>query len=310
MNNTSQQSGNEPQDFKIEIQNFGKYRGVVINSYKGPFGELSIPASFNGIPVMAIADFAFKGCSGLKSIVLPEGLVSIGDYAFEKCGIASITLPEGLVSIKKSVFAGCTRLTSITLPDTLTSIGKSAFSGCNGLTSITLPVGLTSIGERAFDGCNKLTDFIVDEQNQSYSSIGGVLFDKAGTVLVWYPKGRQDKSYTIPDGVTHIEDWAFEGCIVIRSITLPNSLTSIGNYVFTKCGLANISLPDGLTSIGNSAFKMCNRFTSITLPQTLISLGEYAFAECSNLEKVVISRKTKIGSGAFYHVPGERTYRS
>ena len=110
----------------------------------------------NGI--QSIGDWAFNGCNSLSSITLPEGLTSIGKKAFFRCfSLSSITLPEGLTSIGDSAFSNCESLSSITLPEGLTSIGDSAFSYCISLNSITLPEGLTSIEDGAFRGCNSLT---------------------------------------------------------------------------------------------------------------------------------------------------------
>ena len=137
----------------------------------------------------------------------------------------------------------------------------------------------------------------------------GVLFDKTGTTLIWYPKGKQDKTYSIPEGVTQIGSYAFEGCRRLTDITLPEGITVIGDWAFAECGFGDIRFPEGLTAIGSCAFKMCTRLTSVTFPESLTAIGDYAFAECLNLETIVLSRQLKVGIGAFHHVPGQLTYQ-
>lgn len=311
MNTMVHHPDNESQDFKIEVQSFGESRGIAITGYKGNLKSITIPDAINDMPVRGIGDWAFRGRTGITGINFPAGLLSIGEYAFEKCtGLSAVTFPAGLDAIKKGAFSGCNRLTAITFPDSLTAIGSGVFAECGGLTSITLPAGLASIGERAFFGCNRITEIRVAEGNQAYSSIEGILFDKGGTTLMWYPKGREDKTYTIPEGVKHIGDWAFEGCRRLTEVALPDGLISIGHWAFAECGLTGITFPMGLTAIKERAFFRCSRFTRVTLPPSIVSIGEYAFADCSNLETIVLSRNIKIGNGAFYHAPGQLTYRS
>ena len=147
-----------------------------------------------------IGKCAFKGCSGLTSLTLPDGITEIGDEAFEYCsGLTSLTLPDGITEIGSGAFFGCSGLTSLNLPAGITSIGGSAFNSCSGLTSLTLPAGITSIGDDAFYGCSGLT------------------------------------SLTIPDGVTKIGKYAFSNCSYLTSLTIPSSVNSLGDYAFKNC---------------------------------------------------------------------------
>ena len=182
-----------------------------------------------GSGVTTIGDYAFSGCSGLKSITLPDSLTSIGDGAFLLCdGLTSITLPDSITSMGIAVFQYCRSLTSITIPDSLTTIGDGAFLGCGSLTSITLPASLTTIGDRAFYYCSGLT------------------------------------SITLPDSLTTIGDWAFYYCSGLTSITFPDSLATIGDYAFVGCdSLTSITFPDSLTTIGYEAFSGCNDLTTV-----------------------------------------------
>jgi len=133
----------------------------------------------------------------------------------------------------------------------------------------------------------------VDSQNPAYSSVDGVLFNKNRTVLIQYPIGKQEKSYTIPSSVTTIGDRAF-AVTSLTSVTIPSSVTSIGDRAFFKCtSLTNITIPSGVTSIGEGAFNWCTSLTSITISSSVISIGAMAFDNTS-LTSVTMSRRTRI----------------
>jgi len=221
------------------------YAGKVLYIYKG-----TMPANtvINNIrtDTVAIANGAFKGCTSLKSVTLPASVAFIGcspwNYKFYESG----------------VFEGCTSLSSVNIPAGVTTIRDRTFLRCKSLASITIPAGVTSIGDETFYGCTSLTGITVDTQNKNYSSIQGVLFNKSGTILVIYPQGRQDKTYTIPAGVKSIADWAFDGCGNIIGITIPAGLTTIGEGAFYECtNLTSINIPASVTSVGYSAFFDC-----------------------------------------------------
>ena len=158
--------------------------------------------------------------SYLKYVTLPDGLTSIGYYAFYDCeSLTSITIPNSVTSIGGGAFSGCKGLTSITIPNSVTSIGHGAFEGCEGLTSITIPNSVTSIGVYAFFGCEGLT------------------------------------SITIPNSVTSIGDGAFQECSSLTSVTLGSGVTSIGSDAFRGCDniqevTAYMPTPPAATSCG------------------------------------------------------------
>lgn len=138
----------------------------------------------------------------------------------------TVTIPDGVTSIGKDAFVGCDALKSITIPDSVISIGDKVFAGCTTLENITIPNGVINIENYAFAGCNSLQSINVSEGNSNYLSCGGVLFDKSKSVLIKYPEGEKDTSYIIPDGVTSIGDFAFMYCISLKSITIPENVTS------------------------------------------------------------------------------------
>ena len=208
---------------------------------------------------------AFQDCSSLTSVTIPNSVTSIGAYAFYRCtGLTSVTIPNSVTSIGDHAFDGCSGLTSVTIPNSVTSIGDHAFYKCSGLTSVTIGNSVTSIGAGAFDGCSGLTSINVASDNSNYCLVDGVLFNKDKTTLILYPGGKQG-AYTIPNSVTSIGEYAFAGCTGLVSVTIPNSVTSIGNWAFSYCsGLTSVRIGNSVTSIRNGAFLFCNGLTSIT----------------------------------------------
>ena len=236
--------------------------------------------------VTSIGSQAFYECSNLTSITIPSGLTSIGEQAFGNCtGLTSITIPSGFISIGDYAFWNCTGLTSITIQNGVTSIGTGAFWNCSGLTSITIPSSVTSIGVNVFYGCSGLTDITVDSNNSSFCSESGVLFNKDKTTLIYYPLGKNDSSYTIPDGVTVIEQYAF--------------------YCNSK--LTSVTIPSGVTSIGEMAFRECSGLTSVIVPSSVTSIEYNAFWCCFNLI-IYIPGGITIGIDAFYSTAAKITY--
>ena len=252
---------------------------VEITDYNGSAKTVDIPEKINGKSVTSIGDCAFRYCTSLKSITIPNSVMEIGS----------------------SAFSGCSSLTSITIPNSVTEIGVYAFKGCTSLTSITIPNSVTNIGDSTFWGCSSLTAIYVAVDNKNYTSVNGVLFNKDKTALICYPAGKTDKSYNITNSVTSIGDYAFNGCSSLTSVTIPNSVTEIGGSAFVGCAsLKSITMPNSVTSIGDMAFYKCSSLTSITIPDSVTSIGSSAFSDCSKLRSITIPNSvTSIGAWAF-----------
>ena len=226
----------------------------------------------------------FHGCK-LNTIVIPNSVTSIGNYAFYDCSdLTSITIPNSVTSIGYSAFSGCSGLTSITIPNSVTSIGEWAFLNCSGLTSVTIPNSVTSIDFGAFSGCSGLASITVEEGNTKYDSRDNcnAIIDSNTNELI-----NGCKNTIIPNTVTSIGRRAFSGCSGLASVTIPNSVTSIGDMSFGGCsGLTSVTIPNSVTSIGGSAFYGCSGLTSITIPNSVTSIGISAFFGCSGLTSV------------------------
>jgi len=211
------------------------------------------------LPVRVIGEKAFKDNGMLVSVVLPQGITRIdsgysgyfgedgvhyeGVGAFRKCSsLTSITIPNSVTSMGDWAFKWCTGLTSITIPNSVTSIGGCAFYKCSSLTSVTIPEGVTHIGACAFSGCSSLTSITIPN---SVTSIDGIAFEGCSSLT----------SVTIPESVTHIGCNAFQGCSSLTSIKIPESVTHIGYYAFSGCSsLTSITIPESVTGIDKSAF--------------------------------------------------------
>ena len=173
-----------------------------------------------------------------------------------------LTIPERIIYFSKAY--------------RVTSIGESAFWGCSGLTSVVIPSSITSIGRRAFSGCSKLAEIVVDDGNQNYMSIDGILYSKDGSLL-----------HSCPGAKT--------------SVDIPSSVTSIGGSAFLLCsGLTSVVIPPSVTSIGESAFANCSGLTIVVIPSSVTSISSGAFYDCSNLKEVYCMMETPVATEATF----------
>ena len=238
-------------------------------------GNVMIPQSvsydWTTYSVTSIGQYAFRGCTGLTSVTIPNSVTSIERFAFAGCtGLISVTIGNSVTSIGMSAFSSCTGLTSVTIPNSVTHIEESAFRDCTGLTSVTIPNSVTHIEESAFRDCTGLT------------------------------------SVTIPNSVTSIDRFAFAGCKGLISVTIGNSVTSIGRSAFSSCtGLTSVTIPNSVTHIEESAFRDCTGLTSVIIPNSVTHIEESAFRDCTGLTSVIIPNSvTYIGGAAFYWCTG------
>ena len=259
--------------------------------------KISIPATYEGLPILGIGDRAFYNCAGLTGITIPDSVTSIGSEAFYLCtGLTNITIPDSVTFIDYWTFGFCTSLTSIMIPDSVRTIEWGGFYHCTGLTSITIPDSVTYISNIAFAGCTGLASITVDEDNPQYHSVNNCLIESATNTLL-----LGCKTSMIPNGVTSIGDHAFRNCEGLTSIMIPDSVTSVGVDAFRNCeGLTSIMIPNSVTSISDGAFWGCTDLASITMPDSVTSIGRHAFEGCTSLTSITISDSlTSIGADAF-----------
>ena len=267
--------------------------------------------------VTSIANYAFSYCTPLKEILLPKGISSIGESAFVNC-FAQIILEEGtneyilkddvLFNKDMTTLISCTKSKegSYNVPDTVTKIADTAFQDCYYLTEIHLPASLTEIGENVFVRTSSLTSITVDESNNNYASVDGVLFNKDKTILIQYPNAKAGTSYEIPNTVNTISELAFFGSDNLESLTIPGSVTTIGANAFRfAMYLTSIEIPESITAIPEGAFSYCFALSSVTLPSNLVSIGDEAFADCQALTTIEIPESVEtISYTAFRFIEG------
>ncbi len=257
----------------------------------------------------SIGVWTFCECSSLTEIKLPESLKDIGNVAFSSCSnLNSINLPEGLISIGRSAFSECVSLSDITLPQGVTSIGGGAFYGCSSLTSVNLPRGLTSIEEKVFLGCTSLSDVtlptsvtcIETEAFKDCSNLTSLDFSHLTSIGDSAFYGCGFKTVTIPESVTDIGNYVFSYCDNLRSAKLPSNIEKISDGLFNSCRrFSEFEIPASVKEIGNYAFSECNALTEITLPESLTSIGDSAFAETGITEFKLPTGLQSIGNYAF-----------
>ncbi len=293
------------------------YQGTSSSSYYDEYiGEIVIPetVTYDGetYSVTSIGDDAFKNCSGLTSVTIPNNVTSIGEEAFYGClGLTLVTIPNSVTSIGSFAFKGTAWYdnqpdglvyvgnvaygykgtmpdnTSITLKEGTVGI-SSAFVGCSGLTSVTIPNSVTSIGALAFSGCSGLTSVTIPN---SVTSICNRAFQDCSSLT----------SVVIPNSVTSIGHYAFDGCSGLTSIVIPNSVTSIGSGAFIQCSsLTSVTIPNSVTSISSQTFSHCISLTSVTIPNSVVSIDHKAFEGCYKLTSITIPNSvTTIGQVVF-----------
>ena len=239
--------------------------------------------------IAVIGDSAFFACSSLTSVSVPDSVTSIGDEAFALCSsLTSVSIPDSVTSIGDAAFHSCKSLTSVSIPDSVTSIGDLAFRFCDSLTSVSIPDSVEQIGTNPFAACSALKTISVSPEHLYFATIDGVLFRKADKALISYPAGIKSSTYTIPQGIASIGDYAFDSCTSLTSVSIPDSVTSIGDYAFGSCTfLTSVSIPDSVTSIGDRAFSYCKSLTSVSIPNSVAAIGDYAFSGCPNLTLTV-----------------------
>lgn len=229
----------ECKGFSYELLEDGTAR---IALYHGNKDRLVIPSELKGHPVSEIGTCAFFGQVDLKSVTFPESLRRIGSSVFLECdSLTSIVLPEGLVSLEGGAFAECISLYEVTLPKSLTQISISPFPTCYRLTEIHLP-----------------------DDHPVLALVDGALINRAEKKVLFCPcvfNGSSDFKGSIADVLQDIQvigEYAFERCIYLDSVVIPESVTSIMDYAFSGCeNLRSITIPPSVTHIGKNAFIGC-----------------------------------------------------
>ena len=258
--------------YNIEAENmhFGhNYINGVCSNCKELSAEFFEYSYSNGYITITDCDTSVSGDVSIPSVIEDSTVKAIDMYAFD----------------------GCDLITSVKIPDSVTYIDYYAFRSCDSLVSVDIPSSVTSLYVSSFDYCNALENINVSASNKNYSSVNGVLFNKAKNTIMLYPAGKKEKEYIIPSGVKIIGAEAFANCKALVNIDIPNGVTKINSEAFWSCNsLASVNIPNSVTSIGSSAFYNCYSLTEITIPDSVKELGQNAFQSCGSLTKVNISK--------------------
>lgn len=300
------------------VKSIGEKAFYLYSGYYGQ-GVIYMPDSITNI-----GDRAFEKCSNLIKIVLSNNLETIGDYAFYRCEVESMPpLPDSVTSIGDYAFYDCfgfselfignnvtrieegtfayTSISKLIIDDNVTYIGPDAFRGCY-IETLNLGHNITEISSTSFSNCDRLTNITVDNNNQYYTSVDGVIFTKDMSTLVMYPCNKAGTKYNIPNGVTQISDSAFEFCLNLENIDIPNSVQYIGTYAFSHCqNLTDITIPSSIISLGDYVFSSSTGLKSIYIQNGLTSIGKFIISNCQNLKNIFIpSSVTSIDRTAFF----------
>lgn len=321
--------------------------------------SVSIPDSVNSMGI-----HVFASCDSLSSVTLPDHLLDIQGTIFTHCsGLneikisannpyytidnhslievetntlinypanradTSYTVPDYIEIIGQEAFSSAQNLTSVILPEGVVEFKDEAFRN-TGLTTITLPASLVKMGGNPFPVCNDLHTIIVDEGNTAFYSQDGVLFEKEGNRLIYYPLGRTNTEYSVPagtleiaeqsfgwngtllkvilpEGLKKIDYYAFYYCRNMTEIVIPEGVNYIGPYAFCECySLNNVVIPSTVTEIMGCTFSWCRDLTNITLPETITTIYGCSFENCKNLTSINLPASiTLIEDDAFSGCP-------
>lgn len=289
----------------VIIPNGVKDIGESAFQYCSSLGSVTIPNSVTNIGLQA-----FCNCTSLRNVTIPDSVTSLGGGVFSGCdGLGSVTIPDSISNIAPAAFESCASLTNISIPTTINDIGQNAFLYCTSLASVTIPNSVTNIGLEAFTYCNSLTGIFVDAANPSYCDVDGVLFNKKRTTLIQCPGGKTG-TFTIPNGVTSIVNWAFASCARLKSVTIPETVRTVGGAFIGCTSLTSVAIPNSVIAIRNWTFNNCTSLTNITIGNSVTNIGNYALIGCTNLSSVYFggNAPTVGGSLVFYRIDNVTVY--
>lgn len=287
-------------------------------------GELTIPSEIDGISVTEIGDEAFRKCSSLTSIIIPDSITKIGSWAFDYCtALTNIFIPKSIITIGSGIFYDCPSIISIdvdnantqytsdngilfnkdktvllrypagkdsetySIPNYVTNIGYLAFMGCSSLKNIDVSDSVEYIGSYAFQGCTSLTGIFIPK---SVSHIGDGAFAWCGNTIDHIDVDIENPDYSSDNGILFNKDKTiliqYPAGNPLTSYTTPDSVTEISSHAFGQCNsLLSIIIPNA-TSIGFSAFYRCSSLKNIYIPNCIVNIASQAFSDCSSLADV------------------------
>ena len=268
--------------------------------------------SFNGD--VTIGKLAFADNTYLNSIIFEEGckVTEIGENAFEGCNkLTELVMPSKLKTVKNQAFKDCSGLVSVSFEKSTEALtfGNEVFSGCSKLVSFTLPSNAVNMPD--FGGCNSLEEVVVPEDNPNLTSVDGVIYNKQKTEIYYYPKGKTDESFELPEEVETIRYNVFAGNIYLKKVTIGKKVTTIGGHAFEGCiNLKEIVFLSGGADEAEAPLEILEYafantgFVTLTLPERVDSIGDYALSDMKKLTTLVLNEGLlTIGDYGIYNNP-------
>lgn len=262
-------------------------------------GEVIIPDTIEGYPVTAIGENAFANCSRITSIVIPDCVKNIEEFAFSSCnGLVNATIGAGVTTLGQNIFWSCQKLENVVIKEGVKYISREMFSQCQNLRAVSIPQSVTSIGESAFTCCYQLNELSLPKnltaiENSAFymcESLKNIVIPNAVTKIGEYAFYQCEnlESINIPENVTVINSSTFSGCKELSNIQLHNNITQIGSYAFSGCAIKEINIPDGIKEICEGVFSGCSYLSEVTIPETVDTIGMYAFLGCASLKNITV----------------------
>ncbi|MDE5721207.1 MAG: leucine-rich repeat domain-containing protein [Clostridia bacterium] len=265
----------------------GTYSITGYDKNKSLPAELILPSDFDGKKIVAIGTYAFRSCTDIERLVIPDGVTVIGMNAFESCEhLTDVIFPEGLEEINGSFF-NCRRLTGVVLPDSLLKLGPGSFSN-SALTTLNIPANVNSIGNFVVSGCNNLLSMTVDPANTKYHSQDDCIIDTESKTLI---AGCKTSKIPADGSVEVIGDYAFDGITTVDELVIPATVQKIGERAFMYSN-AVLNIEEGLRVIESEAFYgyYCSE---VNLPESLEVLGDKVFYTAFHLKTLNIPVNVK-----------------
>ena len=293
--------------YKADISDYG---------YTGGRGAFNGNANLKSVTFeegsTVIAGNLLANCPGIETIVIPDSVTEIGEYAFYHCiNLKDVKLSSALTTINTRAFNDCSSLLAITVPDSVTSMGSAVFANCTSLADVTLPNTRQIIMSRTFESCSSLEKIVLPEtvtriQENAFencTALKEIVWSKALTTIDANAFLNCDAlvEVSIPATVTSMGNHVFRDCDALTTVVIPDSVTSMGTNVFYDCdALTSVKLGSGITTIPVSTFEHCDVLESIVIPRRVTTIGNTAFKDCVKFTSITIPRSvTSISSNAF-----------
>ena len=281
---------------------------IEITKYLGTTAvDVSVPSVINGLPVVAINTRAFAN-RPVRALIVPEGVLRIGDSAFEGCTLTSIQLPSSLLTLGTKAFYQAYSLSSVNIPPQVTEILSNVFSYTSSLQAIVIPSTVRYVRSQAFAYCGLRSVTLPSSISYESTAFAGssvlqsVVFENGTTSIAsqMFSTCPNLTSVTLPNTLDLIGSSAFSQCTSLRTINFPSSTRFIDSYAFSGSGLTSVTFPSSITYIGQGSFGNLSSLVTVTFPSTPFTIASYAFSSTPLLTSIVLPNSvSSIGEQAF-----------